>query len=541
MLSLKIINGTIVDGSGGERYRADVGIMGDHLVSIGDLRDVEAEKVIDAAGKIVAPGFIDIHTHSDLSLLVDPLASAKLHDGVTTEVIGNCGIGVAPVNEKFKDDLITYLGSRLVGSIPIQIELPWTDMDSYLATLERSPAAVNVSPLLAQGVIRINEMGFSKEHPTPQAMERMKAQITESMQAGCVGLSSGLVYMPGEYTTTEELGELCTAIAPFGGFYVTHIRNMADEIFPAIEEAIQIARLGGVPLHISHLKLSGKKMAGKTEELFSIIDRAKASGMDVTFDAYPYDCNCTSLSACVSPWAFEGGLPKMLERIKERPVRERIRQEIEQGIPGWNNFAHNAFGGFSGIFIATARTEAGQAFVGKTLAQLAEEYHKDPYDMMFDILIQEEGRVQIITNVMAEQDVETIVSHPDCMIGSDGMSLSTQGVLSSGRPHPRAFGTHGRVLSYYTRERKAITLENAIKKMTSMPAARLGMKRRGILQPGNYADVVVFDFDTVQDRSRYEDPKQYTTGFEAVIVNGEIALRGDEQTNALAGRVLRKR
>lgn len=540
MLDLKIINGMVIDGTGRQRYRADVGILGDRIAAIGDLQAVEGAQTIDAEGKVISPGFIDIHTHSDISLLVDPLASAKLHDGVTTEVIGNCGIGVAPVNETYKKDLITYLGTRLVGSIPIQLELPWTNMDSYLNRMQEASPAVNVVPLLAQGVIRINEMGFSKAHPDADAMKRMKAEIAESMEAGCVGFSSGLVYMPGEYTTTEELGELCTAVAPYGGFYVTHIRNMADEIFPAIEEAIEIARLGGVPLHISHLKLSGKKMAGKTEELFALIDNAKASGMDVTFDVYPYERNCTSLSACISPWAFEGGLPCMLERIKDPEIRAKIRKDIEEGIPGWNNFAHNAFGGFDGIHIATVRTEAGEAFVGKTVGELAREYGKDPYDMMFDILLQEEGRVQIVTNVMAEDDVAAIVSHPDAMIGSDGMSLSTEGILSSGRPHPRAFGTHGRVLAHYVRERGLVTLEDAVKKMTSMPAERLKLQQRGVLKTGNYADIVVFDPDTIQDHARYEDPKQYTTGFDAVIVNGKVALRYDGQTNVLAGRVLRR-
>lgn len=546
MLDIKIIGGTIVDGTGTRGYRADLGIQGDKIVAIGDLSEAEARETIDATGEIVAPGFIDMHTHSDISLTVDPKASSKVHDGVTTEVIGNCGIGVAPICEERKSELLTYLGTRLVGTIPIQLSLPWNTMDQYLSTFDKNPVAVNVSPLLAQGAIRINEMGFDKSHPTAEQMARMKAEITKGFEAGCVGLSSGLVYMPGEFTTKDELAELCTAVAPFGGFYVTHMRSESDDLFAALDEAIYIAQKGGVPLHVSHLKLSGQKVGGQTDRLLGRIDRARAEGLDVTFDTYPYACGTTSLGACVSPWAFEGGADKMLERIKDPANRARIRSEIsDNSIPGWQNFAyscgHNGKVGWENITYANVITEAGQELLGKTVAQVAEEQHKDPFDVMFDTLIQENGRIQILNKMMQEEDVAVIISRPDCMIGSDGQSLSTEGIMGHGKPHPRAFGTRARVLAHYSRDLGLFSVETAVRKMTSLPAERLGMDRRGVLRVGNYADVTIFNYDTICDKATFADPKQYSTGFSHVIVNGKIALKNGEETSVFSGRVLRGR
>lgn len=540
MLDIKIIGGTVVDGICDKGYRADVGIQGDKIAKIGDLADVEAKLTIDGKDKIVSPGFIDMHTHSDLSLIYDVRACSRIYDGVTTQVIGNCGIGVAPICDERKDQLLAYLGTRYIGSIPVKLELPWNSMNDYLHQLEKNITATNVSALVAQGAIRINEMGFEKALPTKEQMDNMKAQVRKAMGEGCVGMSSGLVYMPGEFTTTDELVELCTEIAPFGGFYVSHIRSESDDLFQALEEAITIATKGGVPLHISHLKLSGPKVAGRTDEVFELFDKAHANGLDLSFDVYPYSAAMTSLGACISPWAFEGGADKMLERIKDPGNRKRIRSDIENGIPGWQNFA-KAAGDWDGIIIASVVTNQGESLVGKTISQLAKEQNKDPYDVVFDTLIQENGRVQIIVKMMQEEDVAKIVSHPMSMIGSDGMNLSIDGLMSYGRHHPRGFGTCARVLSHYVRELRLITLEEAVKKMSSMPAWRLGMDRRGSLKEGYFADVLVFDFDRVKDMATYENPKQYSKGFETVIVNGQITLQNGVQTETLAGRVLRGR
>ncbi len=538
MLDIKITGGRVADGLCDRAYRADVGIAGDKIVEIGDLRDVPARKTIDAEGKVVAPGFIDMHTHSDMSLLYDRRASSKIRDGVTTEVIGNCGIGVAPVCEARKSQLITYLGTRLIGTIPVRLELPWNTMGEYLAALEKAPAAANVAPLLAQGAVRINEMGFSSAHPTPEQMARMKAEVAKALDEGCFGLSSGLVYMPGEYSTEDELAALCAVMAPNGRFYVTHMRSESDDLFAALEEAIATAQKGGVPLHISHLKLAGAGVKGQTERLFARLEKAKAEGLDLTFDVYPYACGCTSLGACMPPWAFEGGTDKMLERLGDGQIRARIRHDIENGLPGWQNFAR-ACESFDNITIASAVTEAGQALLGKTIAQISDEWGRDPYTCMYEILLQEHGRVQILNKMMRDEDVDAIVAHPDSMIGSDGQSLSVEGIMSSGKPHPRAFGTRARVLARYVREKKRFTVEEAVKKMAARPAGRLGLRDRGTLRVGSFADVVVFDPDTVQDKATFADPKQYSSGFDAVLVNGQPALENGRETAVFSGRVLR--
>ncbi|MGI6790947.1 N-acyl-D-amino-acid deacylase family protein [Aminivibrio sp.] len=538
MFDIKIINGTVFDGLGGKGVRADVGISGEMITAIGDLSAAEAGTVINAEGKAVAPGFIDMHTHSDVSVIYDRKVSSKIHDGVTTEIVGNCGIGVAPVNEDKKDLLIAYLGTRLVGSIPVKLELPWNTMDEYLGHIEKNPPAANIVPLLAHGPIRINEMGFSKEHPTAEQIENMQREIAKGMEAGCVGLSSGLVYMPGEYSTAEELAELCRAVAPYRGFYVTHIRTESSGVFEAIDEAIEIASGGGVPLHVSHLKLAGVDVSGNADKLLAVVDNARAGGLDMTFDVYPYDTGCTSLGACISPWAFEGGVEKMVERLKDQKVRDRIKNDILNGIEGWQNFAH-ASGGWQNITIATVFKKEGEKFLGKTIEEAAAMENKDPFTFIFDFLVEQQSRVQILVKMMKEEDIEKIISHPMSMIGSDGMSLSTEGIMSSGKPHPRAFGTRARVLARYVREKKLLSVEEAVKKMTSMPASRLRLDRRGILREGYFADVVIFDPATVEDTATYQDPKQYSKGFETVIVNGKTALQNGMETGVFSGRVLR--
>ena len=537
MLDIIIKNGTVVDGISNKRYRADIGISGEKIVRIGDLSLEDAKDTIDASNKIVSPGFIDMHTHSDMSLIYDPKASSKIYDGVTSEVIGNCGIGVAPVSQEKKQELIAYLSTRLIGAIPVDLELPWNTMEEYLNYYRLHPTATNVIPLIAQGAIRINEMGFSPDTPTEQQMKRMKEEVSKAMELGCVGISSGLVYMPGEFSTKEELAELCKAVAPYDSFYVTHIRNEGDTIFESLDEAIYIAEKAGTALHISHLKLLGSNVWGQTEKLFAKIEEAKNRGLDITFDAYPYTRGCTSLGACIPPWAFEGGTEKMLQRIQKPELQEKIKYDIENGIEGWQNFAKSV-GDWDGITFASVSTKEGESLLGKSIAEVAKEMNKDPYDVIFDSLVQENGRIQILTKVMSEEDMETIISHPDTIIGSDAMNLSIEGILSSGNPHPRAFGTRGKILSYFVREKNLITLEDAVKKMSSRPAKRLRLDGRGEIKEGYFADIVVFDFDKVQDMATYKDSKQYTKGIETVIVNGQIALKDGQQTDVLSGQLV---
>ena len=501
MLDIKIINGVIIDGSGKDAYKADLGITGDKITKIGDLSNEDAKTTIDAKGQVVSPGFIDMHTHSDMSLVYDRNASSRIRTGVTTDVIGNCGIGVAPVKEENKQLLLDYLGTRIVGSMPVKLELKWDSYESYIEYMEEKPPAVNVAPLLAQGPIRIYEMGFSKEEPTDKELENMVELADDCMKQGPLGMTSGLVYLPGEYTTQKELVELCKKVAKYDGFYATHMRNEGDEIFEAMDEAIDVARQSGVRLHISHLKCLRHKNFGQTDKLFAKINKAREEGL----------------------------------KVKNR---KQIVHDIENGLPGWQNFG-GSLRSWDDVTIVSVTQDEDAWMEGMKLTEIAAKWDKDLYNTMFDILYKENGRVQITIVLMDENDVQTILSHPDSMVGSDSMSLATEGLLAKTSTHPRAFGTQAKVLGEFVREKKCFSLEEGVKKLTYNPAKILKIEGRGLLKEGNFADIVIFNPDTIKDMATYKNPKQYPVGIDTVIVNGVVAFEDGRQLEVLPGRFLK--
>ena len=536
MFDLLIQHAWIVDGTGRPGFQGDIAVQGDRIAAVGALDKAEAVQVYDAAGKVAAPGFIDIHTHSDLSLLEDGRALARLHDGVTTDVIGNCGIGCAPVREENRQLLVDYLGTRMIGSLPIKIDLPWRTEAEYLAYVNAHAPSINLAPLVAQGAVRIAEMGFAQGKASAQQVEHMQYMVQEAMEAGALGITTGLAYLPGAYTGWEELRDVTKPVSKFGGAYISHIRNQSEGIFDSLDEAVRIGRGAGVPVHISHLKLAGPMVRGQAGRLLDYIHARRQEGMDITYDLYPYEAGNTALTTVLPPWVFEGGIHNLLQRVADPIQQERIIRDCSQGIPGWQNYSKDL--GWDKIQISTTVTEEGKQWEGLTIAEAAQQCKKEPWDMVFDLLIQERGRVQTIVYHLDPQDVDTIVTSPGAMYGSDTMSLAAEGVLSFGKPHPRAYGTHGRILGRYVRERKQMTLEEAVRKMTSMPAHRMRLRERGEIRSGYYSDLTIFDPETIRDRADYANPKQYTEGVDCVIVNGKIVLRDGIHQGVFSGRVV---
>lgn len=542
MIDIKIINGTVVDGSGQARYRADVGITGDKITDIGDLSQVEAKKTIDADGKIVAPGFIDVHTHSDFSIIFDGSAASRLYDGVTADVIGNCGIGGAPVNDETKDLLKSYLVTRIAGSVPVaDLGLNWHGFGEYLEFLDSCPKGINIIPLLSHGAIRIETMGFSDAAPSEDEMRSMKRSIRESMEAGACGFSSGLVYLPGMYADTKELTELSAVAAEYGVKYITHMRNEGNELYEALEEAAKIGRESGAGLHVSHIKVASPKVWGQADKYIDTLEKYKAGGLDISYDCYPYVCGMGPLTGQIPGWCLkDGGVKKMLEIISDPVQCEKVKKEMRAGMSAWyNGDCEEAWEHF---WIVNVTSDSGKWMEGLSFPELAERNGTDIPTAICDALIRENGKVQIRMEAMLESDMEKLLAHTDTMVGSDSMCMSNEGIMKGGMTHPRAYGTHGIVLRKYAREKKMFSLETAVRKMSALPALLTRLDRRGMLEKGYYADVLVFSEEQFRDNATYSDPKQYSSGMDYVIVNGETAIEnGVHIPSARSGRVLRRK
>jgi len=524
-----IKNARIVDGSGNPWFSGDIAISGGRIAAVGSNLRSQATQVIDAESKVVSPGFIDIHTHSDLPVLIDPDCASYIHQGVTTQVIGNCGFSVAPVDAATRDFFAE------VGWIDAdEYEWTWTRLSEYLATVESRGVSTNVAALAGHGTIRTTVMRYDNRRASADELCKMRQLADEAMQDGAFGISSGLIYVPGCYAPTEELCALAEVSASHAGIYVTHIRGENDTLIEAVREAIQIGRHAGIPVQISHFKAMGKHMWGESETTLAMLDEARSEGIDVTADQYPYTASATLMGAFLPPWAYEGGKQALFSRLSDPETRERIKQQIISGHEGWVSL-HKGVGWDNVIITSCPKPE----YEGKTIAGIAQERNASDFDTAFDLLVELDNRCNVVYYTICEEDIERIMKHPALMIGSDSSSVAVTGPLSKGKPHPRYYGTFARVLGRYVREKKVLTLEEAVRKMTSLPAARLGLLGRGLLRPGFAADVVVFDPETIQDTATYLDPKSYAQGVEHVIVNGSIALSHGEHRKSRSGMVLR--
>lgn len=529
LYSTIIRGGRVFDGAGNPWRRVDIGLQGDTIAYIGDLAGVRAERVIDADGLAVAPGFIDIHTHSDTPLLVDGSGQSHLQQGVTTNVVGNCGVSAAPISR----DMAQGDASRLFARVGAE----WRSMHDYLALLEERGLSLNVAALVGQGNVREAVMGYTEGPASAEQLAAMCALVQEAMEAGCVGLSSGLIYTPGCYADTDELVELAKVAAAYGGAYFSHIRGENDAVIEAVAEAIEIGRQAGAPVQIAHLKVMGEHMWGTSQQLLQMIENARQSGLDVTFDQYPYTASACGLSTVLPPWAHAGGNESLRQRLRDAETRARIQHDILHGVDGWISIHKGV--GWEKIIITGCYFD--HSLDGKSVAEIARMWDVDGFTACFRLLEQADRRIDIIYFTIGDEDLQRIMQSPYMMVGSDSSAVSREEALQRGKPHPRTFGTFARVLGHYVREKQVISLAEAIRKMTSAPAQRLGLSDRGLLWPGFKADIVVFDPEQIADQGTYTDPAQYATGVKVVLVNGRVTVWEGQHTGVQAGQVLRRR
>jgi N-acyl-D-amino-acid deacylase len=517
--------GHVFDGTGTPGRDVDVAISGDRIVGIARNLRMAAAQVYDLRGLAIAPGFIDIHSHTDLGLFVDADAQSKIRQGVTTEVPGQDGSSIGPWTRE-RSQAVTLRYRDRYG-VALQVH----DLASFFAALERHGTSVNVASMVGAGTIRDYVIGEKDRAATPEELERMKALVREALAAGACGLSSGLEYVPGAFANRAELIALARVLKGSGLPYATHMRNEDDELLAAVEEAIAIGRFAGVPVQISHLKAQGKRNWFKAGAVVDVIDAARRDGIDVMFDRYPYIAYSTGLSNLFPVWARDGGTVELLRRLQDASQQERIRSYVEDKIAQLGSWDAVQISGTGSDALAWAR--------GKRLGALAAERSKQPYDLLVEITIADQERSGMIGFGMDEPNTERFLAHPLCMICSDGGALSTEGPLSEGNPHPRSFGTFPRVLGHYVRERKIMPLQTAVAKMTGMTAKRLQLRDRGQIRVGAFADVVAFDPDKVADRATFEAPHAYPVGIEHVWVNGVQVIRNSQHTGARPGRVVK--
>lgn len=520
-----IKNGLIFDGSGAKGFRADLGIRGDRIESIGDLSGSTGSSEIDASGKIVCPGFIDTHSHSGVLALCSPDTPHNVMQGITTCVVGQDAMGAAPMVDAFVGSWKKAMAG-LEGSY--DLDWSWRSVSDYLDRLDAMDLGPNFAYLAPHGNIRMSVMGLDNRKPTPEELEKMKALLQECLDQGAFGMSTGMIYPPCSFADTGEFIEMGKVLEKNDAVFVTHQRSEADAILSSMDEIIEIGRKSGCRIHFSHFKVAGRKNWGLFDAVLGKLDECSRQGIRVSVDQYPYVAGSTTLSVILPPWAHDGGTDRMLERLADPEARKRMTADIEKGIPGWDNFVD--FAGVDGIFVTFVKTEKNQEVVGKSLVELGEMRGKEPLEATYDLLLEEEGTAGLVDFYGLEEHVVRILQRPEQNVCTDG--------IMGGKPHPRVYGTYPRVLGKYVRE-GALDMATAIRKMTGKPAEALGMKDRGLISEGLAADIVVFDPQTVRDTADYSDPIRFPEGIEHVLVNGKAVVSEGKHCPGKAGRVLR--
>jgi len=531
-VDLLIKHGRIIDGAGGRAYDADLAINGDLILGVGNFARLRGKRTIDARGLVVAPGFIDMLGQSENYLLIDPRAMSKVMMGVTTEITGE-GDSIAPTNERLIKENEDF--NRRYG-----LTVDWRTLDEYFHRLQKQGSGVNLGTFVGATQVREYVVGFDNRPPTPAELEQMKNLVAAAMKEGALGLSSSLQYVPARFANTDELVELAKVARQYHGIYATHQRSEANALDESLREVFEIATRANIPVEIWHLKTAYKKNWGRMPQILERIEAANRRGLKITADVYPYIAASTSLTACLPPWVLEGGTEKMLQRLGDARIRQQLKQEIMTDSKDWENI-YLGSGGAAGVLIGSVVNRDLEDLQGKRLSEIAVQQRKDPLDALFDLILADHGQTGAIYFMMSEDDVRAALRSPFVSICTDSGARATDGPLSKAKSHPRGWGSYPRILSHYVRDEHLLTLEQAIHKMTGMPAARVGLRDRGrgLLRSGMFADITIFNPETVQDRATFDMPNQYPTGIEYVIVNGQIEVDGGKRTPVLAGRVIR--
>jgi dihydroorotase/N-acyl-D-amino-acid deacylase len=528
---LVITNGHIVDGTGSPWYSGDIGIRDGRIAAIGNLSSAASKRTVDAKGKVVAPGFIDMLGQSELTILVDPRLPSKIYQGITTEITGEGG-SPAPLND-------AIIAADRAGYEHYKINPDWRTFRQYFSRLEKQGMGINLASYVGATSVRRMVLGDVDVQPTPGQLQTMRTLVREAMRDGAVGVSTSLEYAPAPYAKTEEIIALASEASKFGGIYATHMRNESDSVLEAFDEAIRIGREARIPVEIWHFKVAGKANWGRMPELIARVNQARAEGVDVAADTYAYTAWDNGMSAFVPAWAHDGGDAKLIERLKDPATRARIRKDLETPSKDWDN-EWQEIGGPQDVMISAVQNHALKKFQGKRLSEIAKTLNKDPMDALFDLLIEDQAFTDCAVFGMSEPDVALALQQPWVSVDNDSSGVSPEGILGEEHPHPRAYGTFPRILRKYVREEKKLALEEAIRKFSALPAQRMRLADRGVLKQGMWADVVVFDPMTVRDSATFDDPNRLSEGMEYVLVNGVPVIEEGKMTGALPGKVLRR-